>query len=243
MRAGRSGERLRATMEVPPVLLVDDSTDRVALHALGPLADVVAGNVVADAVDGDWIATADLSLAAVDLRLPTGPIEAVGRLLRVGSRTGLAAVELSADGRPLAEAVVTFSRLKGRAGRRPVRVVPGELRPVGEGPMLDRPLGDALGLVVEDEMVALPRGPFVDNSIGTIQGGAMVILAGAAAGRLGSVLDLTVRFVSQTSIGPAVARPRVVRRGRGGATSVAVEVVDAGDDDRLVLLASAHVEG
>ena len=157
------------------------------------------------------------------------------RLLRAGKRSTVVAVEVSAGGSPLASSSVEFSRIRREAtSHDPVGPAdPGAWSRLGSGPLLDRPLEEACGFRVVDAaagVVEVDRAPFVNNSIGTLQGGVVALLADVAAaatvGPDARTVDLQFRFLDQTGDGPARTSAELVRRDAAGSV-VRVEVTDA----------------
>lgn len=220
--------------------------------ALVPIVDLVAGTRAARTVEGDWLATADIWLFE---RSPIDPASIVSdsiglttRLLRAGKRSTVVAVEIEAGSTPIASSTVEFSRIRRDAttlnSRSPGE--PDQWVRVGSGPMLDQPLERACGFRVVDRAtgaVEVHREEFVNNSIGTLQGGVIALLADVSAATLigpGSrTVDLHFRFLDQTGRGPALAVAEIVRTDTDGHT-VKVEVVDT-STDRLVGWANCRV--
>lgn len=143
--------------------------------------------------------------------------------------------------------LVTFARLPGAAAPGmddydPARWV-GAVRHRSSGAPSERSLRERMGLELLDRAsgrLALECTPYVANSIGTISGGAQAMLIEAAAGtvRPGMVAaDVQLHYLSQVEAGPAVTRATVLRDAADH-TVVRVEVVDAGNDDRVLTLAT-----
>jgi len=100
---------------------------------------------------------------------------------------------------------------------------------------------DQLGIrVLRPGVTELDRVEYVMQPTGTIQGGALAVLAEVAAETLTGepVLDLDLRFVNAVRIGPARASAEVV-----GAGVARVEVRDAGNADRLATVVLAKTVG
>jgi acyl-coenzyme A thioesterase PaaI-like protein len=218
------------------------------MGALAPIVDLVAGSQVARATERDWLATSDLWMHERS-PIETGPVELTTRLLRAGKRSAVAAVEVTSGGSPWTSCTVEFARIRREASAHATAQARGTgswIR-LGSGPLLDRPLDEACGLVVIDAeagVVQVGRSPFVHNSIDTLQGGVMVLLADAAAvagfGPDARVVDMQFRFLAQTGDGPATTRTEVVRSDAVGAM-VNVELTDSADG-RLVGWAVCRVE-
>ncbi len=247
--------RIRAT----PHLLGADGGVRVGVVAT--LVDVVGGSAALRAVDPDWMATADLTVQMA--RPAVGPfVEARATVLRKG-RTTLVVEAVVADvaddglSDPVGWATMTFAILPGRITA-PLAASSSEL-PVRwslDGGGLDRPVLDALGVVVDDAprgIASLPVRDYLRNSFGAVQGGVMATLAEAAAlamveSSVGAesaptvATDLQVSYLALGRIGPIVTRSRRLdghHPSSGGA--VAVELIDEGADRRLTTMVNVRV--
>lgn len=233
--------------------------------SLVPIVDLVAGSRAARSVEGDWLATADVWLFErnpIDGKLiaatatesgrrrssGAAPIELSTRLLRAGKRSTVVAVEVEAGSFPVASCTIEFSRIRRDATALDTRPPgqPGQWSRLGSGPLLDRSLESACGFRVVDEAIGaveLHRGQFVNNSIGTLQGGVIALLADVSAATLigpgARTIDLHFRFLDQTGRGPALATAEIVRTDSDG-HMVKVEVVDT-STDRLVGWANCRV--
>ena len=245
------------------------------------LVDVVGGMLGVRILRPDWMATADLTVQLV--RPATGPfIEARVELVRRGRSTMVLealVANVTADGTevlgsggssepPVAWCTTTFAVLPG--GNRTTDEelpfdLPSRMEVGGRG--LQHSLVETLDLSVVDAFagqVSLPVRPYVHNSIGAVQGGAMALLGdvaatealGAATG-LGAgaivVTDLQVAYLTLGRVGPILSRATVLdgggtRVGRAaapgevlwGPTSAVVELVDAGARDRLTTVINAR---
>lgn len=135
-------------------------------------------------------------------------------------------------------------------------------RPVGEGSNWAEPrhwggpgeahesMAAALGVEqVRPGVVELPMAASVTNptAAGTVQGGIQAILAELAAEQAAGdgrqVVHLAIRFLNRASVGPLRAVARALP-GDGPERTVRVELVDAGDGDRLVshaMAVAAHI--
>jgi acyl-coenzyme A thioesterase PaaI-like protein len=117
-----------------------------------------------------------------------------------------------------------------------IEAVPSD-RFFGAGGMT-RPFAENVGArVVEPGVVEVDRRPYVMQPWGTVQGGVIALLGELAAESLmgGAVIDLDVRYLSAVRVGPARTSATAV-----GASTVRVEVRDAGSDDRLAALVVAR---
>jgi acyl-coenzyme A thioesterase PaaI-like protein len=88
--------------------------------------------------------------------------------------------------------------------------------------------------------------PFVVNTLGAMQGGAVASIAAAAAtaaadaelGRPTTCVDLEINYLTLGRIGPIRAVPRVLRSEPDWCL-VAIEVRDHGNEDRLMTVVRA----
>jgi acyl-coenzyme A thioesterase PaaI-like protein len=227
------------------------------LHPLGGVRtgvvvtaiDVAGGMLAARAAHPDWIATAGLS---VDQSRPvaTGRAEVTVEVLRAG-RTAVVLSHEVADGDGWVGAgTMTFTRLHRREGNPevPAGLPPGKAVFASDGP-LPEPLTEAVGLRVDPATATaeLDLTDTVRNSLGSVQGGMLGLVAEAAAEAAGSaalgsparVLDLALDYVAVARIGPVRAVAEVVRVD-GPAARVRVRVDDIGAD-RLAVIAHAGV--
>ena len=86
--------------------------------------------------------------------------------------------------------------------------------------------------------------PYVINAIGTINGGVQAIMLETAAELLrpGMVAtDIQIKYLSQMKAGPARTRGRVLRDAPDHSV-VALELVDAGNDNKLLTLATVLLQ-
>jgi uncharacterized protein (TIGR00369 family) len=86
----------------------------------------------------------------------------------------------------------------------------------------------------------LERTQYVANSIGTINGGVLAVLVEVASEAMCpsmAATDMQIHFLSQVKVGPARTRGTVLREAADHAVAT-VEVVDAGNEDQLLALAT-----
>jgi acyl-coenzyme A thioesterase PaaI-like protein len=159
----------------------------------------------------------------------------VGRLVKAGRSTMVTETWFGERGqeRPLALAQATFAPSPNPAD---VLEVNGD--ELSTRPGLRGPLADLLGIRLLGPGVAeLERSDYVTQNSGTIQGGAVALLAEVAAGSvLGRrVAGLDVRYLSAVRIGPARAAAETI-----GGGLARVEVSDRGNEDRLACVVVAR---
>jgi acyl-coenzyme A thioesterase PaaI-like protein len=172
-------------------------------------------------------------------------LESLRDAIDSGTGSESSAVSLAGSG------LVTFVRLPGSAASGVDTYDPaswvGKVRhrqPDGPpvGTMYER-----MGLTVLDAaggVAELALTPYVSNSIGTINGGAQAVLieAAAEAMRPGLVArDVQIHYLTQVKAGPARTIGTVLRDGPDHSV-VRVAMVDAGNDDRLLSLATVTVQ-
>jgi acyl-coenzyme A thioesterase PaaI-like protein len=221
------------------------ATQDLSIHATGWLTDgpvvvdsrlVRVGSrtvvVAADVYDGHGIEDFDVLQATIDE--PTAALP--------GTRLTLAARSL-----------LTFARLPGTAAsgvgvddHDPSGWV-GQVRRHTSGQTVEGDLYERMGLRVVDAaagVLELDRTPYVANSIGTINGGAQAMLLEAAAEAMRPDLvatDAQIHFLSQVKVGPA-RTIGAVSRDAADHSVVTVELVDAGNADKLLALATVTLQ-
>lgn|GEM_PF-1354570 len=239
-----------------------DSGGAASTGVLMTVVDIVASDPALIAASPDWTATQDLSLYAAG-PITRGPIVADARLVRAGKKVVVISVDVYdgcgvTDLRVLTDdidrgahglthagrALVVFARIPRAAAVDADQYSPAktvgtirERKPVPvEGSVYSR-----LGMRVVDAgsgVLELDLTSFVVNQIGTIQGGALAVLAesAACAMRPGMVAcDMQIHYLSQVRVGPARASGEVIRDA-GDHSVVDVRLVDAGTGDTVLAL-------
>ena len=246
-----------ARLRVTPHIIGADGGVRAGV--LATLVDLVGGFLGVRVLQPDWMATADLTVQVV--RPVTGPgVEARASVLRRGRTTLVIEAFIFSlpdrssasridDGDPAAWATLTFAILPAANGT-PTIQVPTDApnRWSLSGPGFDGPITDALRISDDgagEGRLSMPRHPYLLNSLGAVQGGAMALLAETAAAAALStavgigpgrvvVTDLRVAYLALGRVGPIVSRATVLDAGNGPAgLSATVELIDTGADDRL----------
>ncbi len=218
------------------------------MGVLAPMVDMAAGSASRRHLTNAWQVTSDMWLHEVAPLDPEGggPIEVVAWDMRIGGRSMVFGCDVTQVGREVATASLEFTRIRREASpyeKRPIGTS-GKPVAVGSGPLMDRPLGEVMRFETGEGAVRLTRHDEVTNSIGTIQGGAIAMLADAAAvDHVGSgrVVDLHFRFLGQTGAGPAIATCRTIRSDATSST-VSVEIVDSSAEDTVVGWAIVRLE-
>jgi uncharacterized protein (TIGR00369 family) len=251
----RDAEGSRAWLDVVPNLCAPGAGVRAGV--LAALVDIVAGEAAARAASPNWIATSDLVL---DLTRPVtgGRATATPRLLRSGRQTVVIEVEISASGGPdpgpAGLAVLGFAVLPSRGGVQ--RLDPHSALPRTDfalpGSGLRMPLAERLQARVLDAeagVVEMPVTPYVMNSLGAMQGGALASLVDFAAEAAGSFVgaaswqttDLAIHYLALGRSGPLRSSARLLRLDPASAL-LRVELRDTGAGDRVVCVATATTE-
>jgi uncharacterized protein (TIGR00369 family) len=216
------------------------------------LVDVTGGGLAARAAAPDWIATADLDVhvAETEDRGEAAVVEAHGRVARAGRTTVVVEVTL----RPGGTATMTFAVLPRRAGNPDLEAVgatPGRRSLLPAGPGFAEPFASAVGIEAVDPSagrLSVPVIPYTQNTLGALQGGVVAAVAEAAAasavaarlGRPTRTVDLHIAYLALGRNGPVVTTTDVL--GAAGGRGVArVEVVDTGNEGRLMAVALAEV--
>jgi uncharacterized protein (TIGR00369 family) len=232
------------------------------LGLLVTLTDTSGALVALPAAAPDWIATVDLSLHTL-APITEGPAIAESRLVRVGKNVIVVGVEVydahggdEPDGsRPCGSGLMSFARIPGhatRAERRPGEQFGERTTQARDDTHLRRPLFDHIGLRIVDAAngaVEVDKSEYVSNSFGTVNGGVLGMAFQAAAetrlealdagpvGRAFVASDAQVHYLAQTEAGPVRTSVRILRVATDHAVCQ-VRAVDAGNDDRLLALAT-----
>ncbi len=230
-----AGDGVVGELDVDPFLCIP-GTSVVRPSVLATVADVLTG-VLASTITKPRVAlTADLTvhtLAGVN----TDRLTMAGRLLKAGGTLVIGEVWFATAGR---ERPVALTEVSFIASPRPQDVIPLPVvdRDFNDG-RFDRPVAEALGArVVTPGVVEMDRDPYVLQPAGTIQGGAVALVAELAAESLSGrgVADLQIRYLSAVRAGPARSSAHPLT-----ADVVRVEVRDAGNHDRLTAVAVARL--
>lgn len=253
----RSDDAVVARLEPTPE--VADATGRTRVGVLATLLDVVAGEAAIRSALPDWAATSDLSLS-VDEIPTSGPIEARASILRAGRQTIVLEASLrdGRDGREFGLGHLGFARLpaktdfqsRGHWAEAPTSRTDFGTSDTGfEKPLLEkmglvRGNGEAAGVA---QIPSVP--PYLINSLGALQGGALAILLEAAAEHFARVAlarpvrvrSLAIHYLKLARVGPIRAESRLLARTAGG-VQVHVKLFDGGAGDVLSSVATVQVE-
>ncbi len=240
------GEReSRAWIPIVPELA--DARGHVRLGALATLSDVLGGGLAGLAAAPSWIATADLTMhRAEPVTARDGELEVHGRVLRAGRSTVVLECRITAGAVVAGYSTMTFAVLDRRSTNPVLAPTPGAPQRHSmafDDSRLGSALLDALGIVVRAPgTVALDVEPYVVNSLGATQGGALATMAEVAAESLdptgrSATIDLQLSYLALAKAGPIVATAQRI----GDEGAVRVVVVDAGTE-RTAAHALARVE-
>jgi uncharacterized protein (TIGR00369 family) len=248
--AALDGDEFVGSMQVVPEICTP-GTDHVRVGTLVTLADCIAGPLAARHTMPSLSMTVDLTFVALR-RPPADVVHARAWMPKAGRTTVFTETEFTdTAGERFALCFGTFV-----SSPRPWDVLPHDpisrvSRPTGT-PSTGEALVDRMGIrELAPGVAELRREPRVLNPGGTLQGGALAILAEVAAASAATgvhgapmvVTDLDVRYLAGYRAGPgrAVATPVAVG-GDGAPTTVRVEIRDLGNGDRLGTVAIARCQ-
>jgi acyl-coenzyme A thioesterase PaaI-like protein len=202
-------------------------------------ADILTGALANEHTLPQICMTVDLTVRVAAPIAVGASVHAIGRLLKVGRTVvfGETTFSVGEDPAPTAVALSTFvaSPRPQDAGTSVVQDASITRRQVTAAP---EPVSRILGTrVLGPGVVEVPRHPRVLNWADTVQGGAVAACAEEAVLALDGApapSELEVRFTGAVRHGPMRATATVL------GPWVRVEVVDAGNDDRLVAVAAAR---
>jgi uncharacterized protein (TIGR00369 family) len=246
-------EKTHCIVRAPVVPQICTERGGVHVGVVATLVDVLGATLAIRAIYPDWIATAGLSIYMASPAM-SGTIVASGTVIRAGQSINVIDVGISEESSgtthtstSIGSAIMTFSRLPRRKDTIEVEAdsVNGLTFAV-EGSGLSRRYLDEVGLQILDDRagtVEIKMTDYVRNSFGAIQGGIIALLgdiagqcaARAATGQPLITKDLTIHYLSQGKVGPFRTRARLLRR-TSDTASTRVEVVDAGANDRLLMV-------
>jgi acyl-coenzyme A thioesterase PaaI-like protein len=235
----RAGDELHGSGQVVPEMHVP-GTSNLRTSILVAWADVVAGLLAADVIGPKVPVTLELDVHLYRPTPASGTVRGVGRAVKSGRSVFVATVDFSdEDGEPFALAAGSFMAARDPMVRLPTRLSVDVVVPAGT--RLHTPFAEHAGCRRGDPGVAtLTRSEAALNSSNTINGGLIALAAEEAALSLtpGATLSsLGLRYLQPARVGPVVAQAQV-RDGLGR-----VEVRDAGNGDRLCVLATSRVFG
>lgn len=212
-------------------------TAHLRTSILATWADHLAGLLAAQAMTPRVPVTLQLDVDLIAPAPGSGIVRGKGRVLKTGRSVFFADVEFDADdGEAFAIGTGCFMAAPDAALNLPPKLSLEHAAPVQS---LSMPLAQRAGCQrLEPGTAALPRSDDGLNSSNTVNGGLLALVVEEAVLSLspGATLSsLNLRYLRPVRVGPAVATARTTA-GLGQ-----IEVRDAGNGDRLSLLATARL--
>ena len=232
-----AGDELVGTAEVTPHVAVPGTTC-LRTSVLATYADHVAGLLVGQSIAPRVGMTLDLDVHLHRPPRDVGSIRVVGRPLKTGRLVTVIDLDLTADGVPVGTAVASF--MAAPDARLTLSPIADSIAASnGYRVRLEKPFAERAGCERRGpgEAVLAVAGDSI-NASNTINGGliALAVEEAALSATPGATLSsLSMRYLRAARVGPVVATAEVVA-GLGR-----VEVRDAGNDNRLVVLATTRV--
>lgn len=252
-------DRARGEWEVrlPIVPEIADATGRPRVGVAAVIADMIAGQTAIRAVAPSWIATSNLALQVGELPR-TGTLVGRPSVLRRGATTIVIEVDLRDGERDVAVGLSTlgFSILPRRnelqAELQRSREEGGDTVYAPTGHRFEKPLLEAIGLRCAEgdpSTAEVALVPYLQNTLGALQGGVVGILVEATAERwAASVLGAPVRvrglelhYLKLGRVGPIRARARTLASTAGGLI-VRVALDDRNQGSETLTVATVWVE-
>jgi acyl-coenzyme A thioesterase PaaI-like protein len=257
-----SGEWLIRIPIGPEIL---DASGRPRVGILAVIADMIAGQTAIREVAPSWIATSNLSLSVGELP-SEGMLVGRPKILRKGATTIVIEVELEhlleqkESGRSVGITTLGFAilprrnELQAELHRSRTENTEGSdtiyAPPPGAG--LTKPLLEAMAVAfdpLDPGTAQIAVDPYLQNTLGALQGGIVAIFAEATAERFAaSVLGAPVRvrglelqYLKLGKVGPIRARAREIGRTASGLI-VRVELDDRGQGEALLTVATVWID-
>jgi acyl-coenzyme A thioesterase PaaI-like protein len=234
----RVGDELHGTASVYPELHVT-GTHNLRTSVLAIWADHLAGLLAMEATAPRVPVTLELDVHLYGPTPVSGTIAAVANTIKRGRSVFVARVQFTTgSGEPIGIAIGTFM-----ASPDPTAALPSTFSIDGPSsePLLSVPLARRAGCErLEPGVAILPRSEDGLNSSNTVNGGLIALVTEEAVLSLApgdTLCSLDLHYLHALRVGPAVAVAKV-RSGLG-----AVEVSDAGNDNRLSVMAFTRMFG
>lgn len=246
-----------AAIRLPIVPEILDATGRPRVGVVAVIADMIAGQTAIREVAPSWIATSNLGLQVAELP-DTGHLVARPKVLRKGNTTIVieVAIEHAEKAREVGLSTLGFSILPRRnamqAAIHEARESGGDTIYAPQGGRFSKPLLEAMGIAfdaAEPGIAEVAVDPYLQNTLGALQGGVVAILVESTAERLGRALlgvpvrvrGIELQYLKLGRKGPIQARARELARTAAGAF-VRVELFDRGDGDPLLTVATVFLD-
>ncbi len=219
---------------------------------LGTLVDVVGGILAVQAIAPDWLSTANITLMTTrDIKF--GDVSGQGRIVRCGRTSVVVGVDLysETDGsagkpKPAGTAMITYSRLTSDQRALRIRDKNQSARFSLGLASLEQPLLEKIGIQILDSAsgrLQIDMRTYVRNSLNSLQGGIIAFLGdlagqmttSTACGGSWQTRDLIIHYMTPGIKGPFATRTEVLRSDNQHAL-MRIEVLDRGDDDRLMAI-------
>lgn len=215
-------------------------TGALRTSILAMWVDVIAGLLVGQVIKPRVPVTLELAVDLYRRAVDCGEVRAAGKVLKAGKSVVNVRADVStADGEPLALGMCSFMAAPDVSLSMPDIQESLQLNHIGGG-RLTKPFAERVACERTAPGVAsLPRIKEGLNSSNTINGGLIAlaveeaVLSQAPGGTLSS---LVLRYLRPARIGPAVATADI----HGNLATV--EVRDAGNEDRLAVVATARID-
>lgn len=244
-------------LRLPIVPAIFDATGRPRVGVVAVIADMIAGQTAIREVAPSWIATSNLGLQVAELP-SAGHLVARPKVLRKGNTTIVieVSIEHAESAREVGLSTLGFSILPRRnamqAAIQQARDSGGDAIYAPQGGGFSKPLLEAMGIAFDAKAPGVAEvavDPYLQNTLGALQGGVVAILVEATAERLAASLlgapvrvrSIELQYLKLGRKGPIRAQARELARTAAGSI-VRVELFDRGDGDPLLTVATVHVE-
>jgi acyl-coenzyme A thioesterase PaaI-like protein len=214
-------------------------TGHVRTSILASWADVLCGYLAMDVLSPRVPVTLELDVHLFGPPPGRGSINGVGRVLKAGRTVFVGRVDFFGED----DSAVGFAAASFMAAPDTTLTISreGPERPAPQGKQLHEAFADRAGCQRREPGVAvLSSSDESLNASNTLNGGLIALAVEEAVLSLSPgkvVTSLALRFLQPVRKGPAVARATMQR------DLAQVEVHDAGNDDRLCVVATARTEG
>jgi len=253
-------------IRLPIVPAIFDAAARPRVGVAAVIADMIAGQTAIREVAPSWIATSNLALQVGDLP-SSGTLVGHPKVLRKGATTIVIEVRLEhpESGHDVGLSTLGFAILPRR---NEMQAALHRSRESGEetvygpsGSGFAKPLFESIGIRFDSANTGaddscwascwaeVDLDPYLQNTLGALQGGVVAILVEAAAERratslLGApvrVRGIELHYLKLGRRGPIRARAREFAR-MGSGMIVRVELFDRGDGDALLTVATVWID-